>query len=593
MATHRPYRGRRLDRQRALDPRHDRRRAGAGAERVRLLAARARGRQRRRRSSSTSPSRRRPTSTATERSRSGDIAGLRALLRLSLKVDIAIGVVVTALVVALSGVLADLASAGQLDPTLVQISALSVLVTTADSTAFAALALARRVDLRARALAATSALRLIGVIIAVQLGGVEAVAISYVLGGAAGSLVLARYAWREGWRRWAPELGSEPERRPVGTRELVRFGFHSSLTSSVQSVSGTLVPVILARAAGTAAVGVYRVARLPIIAANAVQTPMRMAMFPEQSRLVAQGRMAEVRRSTKAYTLIALRRRDRGRGRRLPDHALADPVPLFVQLRVGGDAGANHADRRGLQPRAPVAEDASRRAGPSRSPNAPGGGRGHRCCLRCWCSWRIGALRAQRSRPRPVRSQRVSPGSLWPAGSWPTGPNAPIPGIGPARGIPNRRRREPRSGSVTRAMGEGRRCTVFLHIPKTGGVTLRGDAPPQVPGPGNHPPQPARAGAGARGPGRGAAGSARPDRASALRRRPLHAAGVRLHHDAARAGGPRRLDLSARAGSPTALVPRRGGGTRHGPRGLRHGGRGAQRTISRPGFSRAGSRASS
>jgi O-antigen/teichoic acid export membrane protein len=235
----------------------------------------------------------------------GDLAGLRALLRLSLKVDIAIGVVVTALVLALSGVLADIASAGQLDPTLVQISALSVLVTTADSTAFAALALAGRVDLRARGLAATSAFRLIGVIVAVQLGGAEAVAISYVLGGAAGSVVLARYAWREGWRRWAPEAGSEPEARPVGTWELVRFGFHSSLMTSVQGVSGTLVPVILARAAGTAAVGVYRVARLPIVAANTVQAPMRLAMFPEQSKLVAQGRMAEVRRSTKGYTLIA------------------------------------------------------------------------------------------------------------------------------------------------------------------------------------------------------------------------------------------------------------------------------------------------
>jgi O-antigen/teichoic acid export membrane protein len=235
----------------------------------------------------------------------GDLGGLRALLRLSLKVDIAIGVVVTALVFALSGVLADLASAGQLDPTLVQISALSVLVTTADSTAFAALALARRVDLRARGLAATSAFRLIGVIIAVQLGGAEAVAVSYVLGGAAGSLVLAWYAWREGWRRWAPASGPEPETRPVGSRELVRFGFHSSLMTSVQAISGTLVPVILARAAGTAAVGVYRVARLPITAANTLQAPMRLAMFPEQSRLVAEGRMAEVRRSTKGYTLIA------------------------------------------------------------------------------------------------------------------------------------------------------------------------------------------------------------------------------------------------------------------------------------------------
>ena len=235
----------------------------------------------------------------------GDMAGLRALLRLSLRVDIAIGVVVTVLVVALSGILADLASAGQLDPTLVQISALSVLVTTADSTAFAALAMARRVDLRARALAATSVFRLIGVIIAVQLGGAEAVAISYVLGGAAGSVVLARYAWREGWRRWAPQAPSEPEQRPVGTRELIRFGVHSSLASSVQSVSGTLVPVILARAAGTAAVGIYRVARLPIVAANTLQAPMRLAMFPEQAQLVAEGRMADVRRSTRAYTLIA------------------------------------------------------------------------------------------------------------------------------------------------------------------------------------------------------------------------------------------------------------------------------------------------
>ena len=57
----------------------------------------------------------------------------------------------------------------------------------------------------------------------------------------------------------------------------------------MQAISGTLVPVILARAAGTAAVGIYRVARLPIVAANTLQAPMRLAMFPEQSRLVAEG----------------------------------------------------------------------------------------------------------------------------------------------------------------------------------------------------------------------------------------------------------------------------------------------------------------
>ena len=47
VATHRPYRGGRLDRQPALDPRHDRRGARARAERVRLGPARARRRPRR------------------------------------------------------------------------------------------------------------------------------------------------------------------------------------------------------------------------------------------------------------------------------------------------------------------------------------------------------------------------------------------------------------------------------------------------------------------------------------------------------------------------------------------------------------------
>ena len=236
----------------------------------------------------------------------GDLAGLRALLRLSLKVDIAIGVVVTALVVALSGVLADLASAGELDPTLVQISALSVLVTTADSTAFAALALARRVDLRARALAATSALRLIGVIIAVQLGGAEAVAISYVLGGAAGSLVLARYAWREGWRRWAPESGSEPERRPVGTRELraLRLPFEPDDQRPV----GLGNP----RAGDPRPRGRNRGGRrLPCREApdhrreRASRRRCGWRCSPSSRGWSPQGRMAEVRRSTKGYTLIA------------------------------------------------------------------------------------------------------------------------------------------------------------------------------------------------------------------------------------------------------------------------------------------------
>lgn len=234
---------------------------------------------------------------------SGDLAGLRGLLRMSLRVDIGTGILVTGAIFAAAAPLADFASAGRLDPTLVQISALSVLVTTADSTAHGALGLARRTDLRAWAMATQAAFRLIGVLVAVRVGGAEAVAASYVLGGAAGSVVLGRMAWRVGRREW--DLGSGRGTPPASTWELVRFGVHSSLTTSVYAVYGTLVPVLLGRTAGPAAVGIFRVAMLPMVVSRTVRGPIRLAMFPEQAKLFADGRVDEVRRSTKGYTLIA------------------------------------------------------------------------------------------------------------------------------------------------------------------------------------------------------------------------------------------------------------------------------------------------
>jgi O-antigen/teichoic acid export membrane protein len=234
---------------------------------------------------------------------SGDLGGLRSLLAISLRADIAIGVVVTTAIVALAAPLAEIASAGDFDPSLIRIVALSVVVTTADSTAYAALSLARRPDLRARGMAVTSAFRLLGVAVAVQVGGAEAVAASYVLGGAAGSVYLGRLAWRAAWREW--RSASAPSPAPATTRELVRYAFHTSLTTTVQAVSGTLVPVLLARAAGPAAVGIFRVGMLPVIVAQNLSGPVRLAMFPEQARLVAEGRTAEIRRATRGYTLIA------------------------------------------------------------------------------------------------------------------------------------------------------------------------------------------------------------------------------------------------------------------------------------------------
>ena len=232
----------------------------------------------------------------------GDSAGVRALLRISLKVDLGTGIAVAMLVVALAAPIADVVSDGTLDPTLVQLSALSILLTTADSTAHGALGLVRRTDLRAWTIAAQAVFRLIGVIIAVQVGGAEAVALSYAAGGAAGSVVLGLFAWRVAWRQWDPGVGKGAA--PATPWELVRFSFHSSLTTSVTAISGTLVPVLLGRLAGLAEVGIFRVAMFPMLVQRTASGPMRLAMFPEQAKLFADGQVNDVRRSTRAYTLI-------------------------------------------------------------------------------------------------------------------------------------------------------------------------------------------------------------------------------------------------------------------------------------------------
>ena len=116
-------------------------------------------------------------------------------------------------------------------------------------------------------------------------------------------------AWSSvGWRgRWAGGRGPSEgagDRRAT-TRELIRFAFHTSLATSVQSISGTIVPVLLGRAAGPTAVGIFRISMFPIIVVRTVGGPLRLAMFPEQAKLFADGRVDEIRRSTTGYTLIA------------------------------------------------------------------------------------------------------------------------------------------------------------------------------------------------------------------------------------------------------------------------------------------------
>jgi lipopolysaccharide exporter len=234
----------------------------------------------------------------------GDTGSVMGLVRASLILDVAIGIVVSGSLVLLAAPLADLASAGHLDPALVRLAALVTLASTAQSTMSGVLQVASRPDLLGWVTAWTNLARLAGVLVAVQIGTAEAIIVAYAAGNAVGTVGNGLVAWRLARRRWAAEASSRVLRVPVG--ELIRFGFHTSITTSVAAANGALIPVILGRLAGPTAVGVFRVAMFPVFLADSASGPIRLVLYPEQARLSAKGDIAQLRRAIRGHTLAAL-----------------------------------------------------------------------------------------------------------------------------------------------------------------------------------------------------------------------------------------------------------------------------------------------
>jgi lipopolysaccharide exporter len=233
-----------------------------------------------------------------------DIGGLLGLLRASLTLDIAISLVISAGIIVFAAPLADLASGGELDPGLVRLAALIPLVSPADATKSAVLQLAGRPDLRGWVMAGTNLARLAGVVVAVQIGTAEAVILAYAVGNALGALGSRILAWRLVRRHWRVPADSRALRVPV--RELVRFGFHSSITTSIAGASGSLIPLLLGRLSGPTAVGLFRVGLFPVFVADSASGPIRLALYPEQARLSAKGDLAQIRHAIRAHTLAGL-----------------------------------------------------------------------------------------------------------------------------------------------------------------------------------------------------------------------------------------------------------------------------------------------
>ena len=234
----------------------------------------------------------------------GDIAALRRLLRTALRLDIAIGVIVSLLVIVSAGLIAAIVDAPAFGAVFIRLAALTTLASTFDGTTGAVLLLSGRSELRAWSQVGASVFRLVFVTIAASIGGAEAVLIGFAAGTALGGLMQALFSWRAGWRTWNRDPSGEQEQAWV--RTLVTFGVHSSIWTSVTAVSQGIVPLILGRVAGPSAVGVFDVAALPVKGAEVVNDGLRLSLFPQQARLAARGDLATLDRSVRFYTLLGV-----------------------------------------------------------------------------------------------------------------------------------------------------------------------------------------------------------------------------------------------------------------------------------------------
>jgi O-antigen/teichoic acid export membrane protein len=228
----------------------------------------------------------------------GDPAGLRGLIRTSLRIDLAIGIAVFAILAATAPLAADIVSEGELATTLIRLAALEALILTVNGTTGALLVVCGRPHMRAWSSALANAARLGAVAIAAAVdAGALGMLAGLVIGSSIGSAVQAAFAWKTGRSTWR---GAEGESK-VATARIVLFGVHSSLTTTLVAVRYVAAFVLLGRTLGPAAVGVFAVAMFPVTLSEVASSPLRLLMIPEQATLAARGRPDVVWNGLVAY----------------------------------------------------------------------------------------------------------------------------------------------------------------------------------------------------------------------------------------------------------------------------------------------------
>jgi O-antigen/teichoic acid export membrane protein len=238
-------------------------------------------------------------------SATGADRSVRRIVRRGIVTDVGVGALVAIVLIALAGPAAEISSGGWLNASLIRLAAVEALARTMDGSTGAILMIAGRPDLRAWVMAVASALRLILVgSAAAMTGNAEVVLAIWILATALSSLVLGVVAWRVGWRQWTAQRVAEQTEPSISM--LLRFAAQSALSTTVSGTRNGLVPVLLARLSGPSAVAFFEVATFPLQAADTVSAPVRLALLPEQARLAAERRTADLRDTVRAYIRVAV-----------------------------------------------------------------------------------------------------------------------------------------------------------------------------------------------------------------------------------------------------------------------------------------------
>ena len=192
----------------------------------------------------------------------------------------------------------------------------------------AALILHGRYDIRAGLLAASMALRMIGIGVGAHFGVTEAVVgivvaqvVATCMLGAAGILAFRLFPHAPGTR-----LG--PHRQAI-----LGFVVQSSLATGVVSLRGALAPVLLGIVTRPAEVGYFRIAQSPQQGLASLSAPARLILLTEQTRDWSRGAFDTVLRGVRNYMVTAA----------LMMVVLVPPVFVFMPQIVRGIFGEEYA----------------------------------------------------------------------------------------------------------------------------------------------------------------------------------------------------------------------------------------------------------